>query len=137
MCSKTQRDSKMRRQDFRGGGSPPASQGHIQVQNCECRRFNNEGNELLFRLGGFCCFPSNQGLNCFSLITLGTIPCFPGGSVIKNLPAVQEAQVWSLGGEDPLEKEMAAHSSIPAWRMPWAEEPGGLQSKGSRRVRHD
>ena len=57
--------------------------------------------------------------------------------MIKNLPAVQEAQVWSLGGEDPLEKEMAAHSSIPAWRMPWAEEPGGLQSKGSRRVRHD
>ena len=54
----------------------------------------------------------------------------PGGSVLKNLPAMKQMQVQSLGGEDPLEKEMAAHSSILAWEIPWTEEPGGLQSMG-------
>ena len=49
---------------------------------------------------------------------------------VKRSPAVQETQVQSLGGEDPLEKGMAAHSSILAWRIPWTEEPGGLQSIG-------
>ena len=49
----------------------------------------------------------------------------------------QETQVQSLGREDPLEKEMATHYSILAWRIPWTEEPGGLQSVGSQRVRHD
>ena len=62
---------------------------------------------------------------------------FPGGSVVKNLPAVQETWVQFLGQEDPLEKEMATHSSILAWRIPWMEEPGGLQSMGSQRVRYD
>ena len=47
--------------------------------------------------------------------------------LVKNLPAVQETQVFSLAQEDPLEKGMATHSSIPAWRIPWTEEPGGLQ----------
>ena len=56
---------------------------------------------------------------------------------LKCLPAMQETWVRSLGWEDPLEKEMATHSSILAWRIPWMEEPGGLQSKGSQRVRHD
>ena len=56
---------------------------------------------------------------------------FPGGLVEKNLPAKQETQVQSLGLEDPLEKEMATHSSILAWEIPWKEEPGGLQSLGS------
>ena len=56
---------------------------------------------------------------------------------IKRLPAMQETQVRSLGWEDPLEKEMATHSSILAWRIPWTEEPGGLQSMGSQRVRND
>ena len=51
---------------------------------------------------------------------------------VKNLPAVQETWVQFLGGEDPLEKEMATHSSILAWRIPWTEEPGGLQSIGSQ-----
>ena len=51
---------------------------------------------------------------------------------IKRLPAMQETQVQSLGWEDPLEKEMATHSSILAWRIPWTEEPGGLQSTGSQ-----
>ena len=56
---------------------------------------------------------------------------------VKNLPAMQETWVPSLGGEDPLEKEMATHSSILAWKIPWTEEPGRLQSMGSQRVRHD
>ena len=55
----------------------------------------------------------------------------PRGSVVKNLPAMQEPQVWSLGLRDPLEEEMATHSSILAWRIPRTEEPGGLQSTGS------
>ena len=57
--------------------------------------------------------------------------------MVKNLPAMQETQVWSLGQEDPLEEEMVTHSSILAWRIPWTEKPGGLQSRGSQRVRHD
>ena len=57
--------------------------------------------------------------------------------MIKNLPAMQESQVPSLGWEDPLEKQMATHSSILAWRILWTEEPGGLQSMGSQRVRHN
>ena len=56
---------------------------------------------------------------------------------VKNLPAMQETQFRSLGWEDPLEKGMVTHSSILAWRVPWKEEPGGLQSMGSQRVRHD
>ena len=55
---------------------------------------------------------------------------FPGGSVVKNPPPMQETWVQSLGQEDPLEKEMATHSSILAWEISWTEEPGGLQSMG-------
>ena len=55
---------------------------------------------------------------------------------VKNLPAMWETWVQSLGQEDPLKKGMASHSSIPAWRIPRTEEPGGLQSMGSQRVRH-
>ena len=55
----------------------------------------------------------------------------------KNLPAVQELQDQSLGREDPLEKGVATHSSILAWRIPWTEEPGGLQSVGSQSVGHN
>ena len=51
---------------------------------------------------------------------------FPGDSVVKNLPVRKETQVWSLGQEDPLEKEMATHASILTWEIPWTEEPGGL-----------
>ena len=57
--------------------------------------------------------------------------------MVKNLPVMQEMQVQSLGWEDPLEKEMATYSSILAWRIPWTEEPGGLQSMRSQRVGHD
>ena len=56
---------------------------------------------------------------------------------VKNLPGMQETQVPSLGQEDPLEKGMATHSSILAWRIPWTEEPGRLQSMGLQRVRHN
>ena len=56
---------------------------------------------------------------------------------VKNLPAMQETQVQSLGREDPLEEGMAAHSSTLAWRIPWTEEPGGLQSLGSQRLGQD
>ena len=57
--------------------------------------------------------------------------------MVKNLPAMQETQVQSLGQDNPLEKGMATHSSILARRIPWAEDPGGLQSMGSQRVGHD
>ena len=57
--------------------------------------------------------------------------------IVKNLPAVWETRVQSLGWEDPLEKEMAAHSTIHAQRIPWTEEPGRLQSMGSQRVGHN
>ena len=62
---------------------------------------------------------------------------FPGGSLVKNSPAKQETWVQSLSWEDPLEKEMATHSSILALEIPWTEKPGKLQSMGSQRVRHD
>ena len=62
---------------------------------------------------------------------------FPGGSVVKNPPA-NAGDVSSIPGqEDLLEEEMATHSSLLAWRIPWAEEPGGLQTKGSQRVGHN
>ena len=57
--------------------------------------------------------------------------------LVKNPPAMWETWVQSLGGEDPLEKEMATHSSILAWKIPWTEEPGRLQPTGSQRVRQD
>ena len=56
---------------------------------------------------------------------------------VKRLPTIRETQVWSLGREDPLEKEMATHPSILAWKIPWTEVPGRLQSMGSQRGRHD
>ena len=57
--------------------------------------------------------------------------------MVKRLPTMQETWVQSLGQEDLLEKEMATHSSMLAWKIPWMEEPGGLQSMGSQRVGHD
>ena len=76
-----------------------------------------------------------MSLFCFSINTLFKIPYsnvlgLAVGSVVKNLPAVQETWVLPLGQEDPLEKEMATHSSILAWRIPWTEELGVLQSTG-------
>ena len=74
------------------------------------------------------------------LTSANSMGCIPGSLVtqmVKNPPAMQETWVQSLGGEDPLEKGMATHSSILAWKIPWTEEPGGLQSTGSQRVGHD
>ena len=62
---------------------------------------------------------------------------FPGVTVVKNQSAVKEKWVPSLGWEDPLEEEMATHSNIHAWKIPWKEEPGRLLSLGSQRVRQD
>ena len=62
---------------------------------------------------------------------------FPGGSVVKILPVMQETRVRSLGQEDPLEKGMATHSSFLAWRIAWAEDPGGLQSMELQRTGQD
>ena len=74
----------------------------------------------------------NQGLKSVDLkIILGL------AQMVKNLPAMWETWVPSLGWEDPLEKEMATHSSTLAWRIPWTEEAGGLQSMGSQSVGHD
>ena len=61
----------------------------------------------------------------------------PGGSVVKDPSATQETQNQSLGQEDLLEEEVATHSSILSWEIPWTEEPGGLQSMGSQRFRHN
>ena len=59
---------------------------------------------------------------------------FPGGSVVKNLPAMARLVGSIPGSEDPLEKEMAIHSSVLAWEIPWTEDPGGLQSMGSQEL---
>ena len=61
----------------------------------------------------------------------------PVAQMVKHLPTMRKTRVQSLGWEDLLEKEMAAHSSILAWKIPWTEEPGRLQSMGSQRVRHN
>ena len=67
--------------------------------------------------------------NLIPFVPFGGFPC---SSVVKNPPAMQKTQLQSLGTEDPPEEEMATHSSILAWRIPWTEEPGRLQSMGSR-----
>ena len=77
----------------------------------------------------------------FHLLAKINFPLFQPTSLVaqmvKHLSTMQETQVRSLGWEDPLEKEMAIHSSTIAWKIPWTEEPGRLQSKGSQRVGHD
>ena len=89
----------------------------------------------------------DDGNSCINYICLNSkilhlvlAKTFPDGSVVKNPPAIQETQemqVQSLGQVDPLEKEMATHSNILAWKIPWTEESGGLQSQGSQRVGHN
>ena len=76
------------------------------------------------------CYGARRSLPCSLLLSLVA-------QMVKNLPAVQDTQVQSLGREDLLEKEMATHSSILAWRIPLTEEPGELQFTGHKRVRHD
>ena len=76
-------------------------------------------------------------LHTSNFLWVQTMPGFPGSSVVKNPPVKQETQVPFLGQKDTLEREMPPHCSILAWRSPWTEEPGGLQSLGLQRVRHN
>ena len=71
-------------------------------------------------------------MNSFALFRASLV-----AQTVKHLPIMRETRVQYLGQEDPLEKEMATHSSILAWKIPWTEEPGRLQSMGSQRVGHD
>ena len=91
--------------------------------------------------GHHCLTPKNYSKKTFRATRIKDGPLlsggFPGGSDGKESARMQETQVQSLGWEDPLEKGMATHSRFLAWRIPWTEEPGGLQSIGSQRVRHD
>ena len=73
---------------------------------------------------------------CF-WISVDIVYLFLVAQMVKNPPAIQEIWDQSLGREDPLEREMATHSSILAWELPWTEESGGLQSMGSQRIGHD
>ena len=104
------------------------------------------GTSLLFHSGSNCSF-----LACTQISQeAGQVVCIPisfrifhsllqslMAQTVKCLSTIRETWVWSLGWEDPLEKEMAAHSSTLSWKIPWTEEPGGLQSMGSQRVGHD
>ena len=87
------------------------------------------------------CIWTNGKRRNFSWIVLCSFICMNGAppvaQMVKNRPATWETWVRSLDQEDPLEKGMATHSSVLAWRIPWTEEPGGLQSMGSQRVGHD
>ena len=85
-------------------------------------------------------FCHKGGVTCISEvidISPSNLMAFLVPQMVKRLPAMQETWVRSLGQEDPLEKEMASHSSILAWRIPWTVDPGRLQSIGSQRVGHD
>ena len=74
---------------------------------------------------------------CIKYCYLGTSGAFLVAQTVKKLPALWETRVQSLGQKDPLEKAMATHSNILAWRIPWTEETGGLQSMWSQRVGHN
>ena len=82
------------------------------------------------------CYGCPNKLIQISLILIEIWPSLVA-QMVKSLPTMRETQVRSLGQEDPLEKEMATHSSTLAWKIPWTEEPGRLQSMGSQRVRKD
>ena len=83
------------------------------------------------------CWPSQEIFSCTFYVTSSPPRASLVAQMVKRLSAVQETRVRSLGREDPLEKEMAAHSSTLAWKIPWTEEPGRLQTMGWQRVRHD
>ena len=90
----------------------------------------NVGRKILALLG--------RGQSCITIVGIYSLLfSFLAAQMVKSPLAMQETQVWSLGQEDPLEKGVAAHSSILSWRIPWTEEPGVAKSMGSQRVRHD
>ena len=76
---------------------------------------------------------NENGQEWVNLIQMTIMSGLPGGSAVKNLPAMQETQAWSLGQEGALQEGVATHSSMLAWRIPWTEEPGGLQFTGLQR----
>ena len=101
------------------------------MDNCDIEWFALETNRDLSVVFGL-----HPGTAFWTLV-LTMMAVFPGAQMVKNLPAMQETQVRSLGQEDPLEKGMATYSSILTWRIPWTEEPGGLLSIGLQRVKDD
>ena len=92
----------------------------------EERPFILEAEEMSLNLSSLACWSLKSVSGCTSLVA----------QRLKHLPPMRETRVQSLGWEDPLEREMVTHSSILAWRIPWAEEPGSLQSTGLQRVGH-
>ena len=98
---------------------------------------------LYAEIKGITCITPHHDFDAFYMISLYDLMTpkgsndFPGGSMVKNLPATQKWQVRSLSWEDLLEEGMATHSNILAWRIPWTEEPGGLQSMGLQRAGGD
>ena len=121
-------------------GSVLKRESHRHWEWCPVRKGNWRASgwaSIKFPTGSLLEFPGKQDMT----LNLVNVFCYLGASLVaqrlKHLPAMRETWVRSLGWEDPLEKEMATHSSILAWRIPWTEEPGGLQSTGSQRVGHD
>ena len=76
----------------------------------------------------------HNSLHTLCYLSSNNLQAFLVAQMVKNLPIIQETQIRSLGGEDPLEKGTATHSSVLAWKIPWTEESGGLQSMVSQRV---
>ena len=122
---------------------------HVQLRSKEVQVFQGSSLSYNWALVG-CWVVSYQCSCCFLDTHLASIQADMGNTLsparrraslvaqmVKKLPAMQETQLQSLGQKDPLKKGLATHSSILAWRIPWTEEPGGLQSKGSQRVRYD
>ena len=97
------------------------------------RFFSSFSSFFYIDIGNFQIYIENDVINSHAHLTWG----FLGGSAVKNSLAMQEMQVQSLGQKDPLEKGMATHSGVLAWRIPWTEEPGGLWSVKSQRVGHN
>ena len=85
------------------------------------------GLEILEEISGALIVLKKRKATELTLLSNGSAWGFPSGSVVENLPEVQETRVQSLGWKDPLEEGMTTHSSFLAWRIPWTEEPGGLQ----------
>ena len=122
---------------------------HVQLRSKEVQVFQGSSFSYNWALVG--CWVVSYQCSCCLLDThLASIQADMGNTLspartraslvaqmVKKLPAMQETQLQSLGQKDPLKKGMATHSSILAWRIPWTEEPGGLQSTGSQRVRYD
>ena len=112
--------------------APCAVFAHAYARRCLCGGVNPH---LVLECQPLCFLLPVSKIHFYTDSYLGTASCFtqapPVAQTVKTLPAMWETWVWSLGGEDPLEESVAAHSSVLAWRIPWTEEPCGLQSMGS------